>query len=377
MKDKNDFRFIFNPQFAQTLDTEKFGFILAHETMHIVLNHLKLFQKGRFAHAPGCTDGCDKKSMKDKEGQVQICHDCLMQRRKLNVAADCVINDYLVNMGFTPVENLMYGEAVVGYNCAYSTVSDVFDNIPDDFMKCDGNCKPDDGSGQGTPCDGSCGKSKADDFDEIDSHDWMHDASEEQKEAADKAGQGNPHVPADLDRTKQDDDFKSDLNPGQGVGSKAAFSELEGVGLKWAEFLCWKRSTRSVFKQGPKPRASWHRNSRKMAAFRDSLCRSTLRARRASALSVPPSSWLWTHRGPSDRSRPTSSSTWPVRCRSRSASFGFAPSRPSTRSWIWTTPLGIRATHFDCITSYIEDVVDAEQPQEVSDRCYRGHGRSR
>src|SRR4051812_42520437 len=37
-----DFEFLFNPEFAEQLDVDMLAFVTAHETMHIVLNHLKL-----------------------------------------------------------------------------------------------------------------------------------------------------------------------------------------------------------------------------------------------------------------------------------------------------------------------------------------------
>mgnify|MGYP001606996490 FL=1 len=40
--DMGEFRYIFNPTFAALLTPEEFAFIQAHETMHILLNHLRL-----------------------------------------------------------------------------------------------------------------------------------------------------------------------------------------------------------------------------------------------------------------------------------------------------------------------------------------------
>ena len=268
-----DFRFLFNVEFARKLDTREMAFVMGHETMHILLNHLKLFKRDEFAWSSTCQNDCKanakaagKKSVADPEkGHKGLCHECANLQRKSNIAADCVINDYLVGMGMTPPENLFHGKAVVGYNCAHATVSQVFHDIPDDFMKCDGSCQPSDGSGEGTPCDGSCGKGQADGFDEIDDHGWMRDSDEGQEDAADKIGNENPHTPSELDRTKQDDQYQGQLNPGKGAGSKQEFSELNGVGLKWGELL--EKVDPFVFKEGPKPKASWQRNPRKAAAF--------------------------------------------------------------------------------------------------------------
>lgn len=56
----NKFGFIFNPEFASQLTQEEMGFVLAHETMHIVLYHLSLSQnfddKEIFNIAADCYD---------------------------------------------------------------------------------------------------------------------------------------------------------------------------------------------------------------------------------------------------------------------------------------------------------------------------------
>lgn len=102
-KDVGDnFEFVFNPSFAASIEEDKdFAFILAHETMHIVLYHLTLAQ--------------------DFDNNAIF-----------NIAADCVINDYLVNAGFDGIEGLMYGDKVVGFNCCNSTVTEIYNIINHD-----------------------------------------------------------------------------------------------------------------------------------------------------------------------------------------------------------------------------------------------------
>jgi predicted metal-dependent peptidase len=239
-EDIDDFHFLFRPDFAQMFQLEEYvgkgvkpeeamAFILAHETMHILLNHLKLCQQDRFD---------DKK--------------------RFNWAADCVINDYLVNMGLKPIEDCLRGESLVGYNCANATVSQVYRDIPEDASKGSGN----EGEGQGAP--GAAGDGQYPGK-QLDNHDWMHDSTEKQQEKADEAGKGDNELPQDLDRTKQDDDFQSDKNPGQGVGSKQSFTEDKDVGLKWAKLL--EKVDPFFFKKGPKEIADWSRRPRKIAAF--------------------------------------------------------------------------------------------------------------
>jgi predicted metal-dependent peptidase len=122
-----DFEFHFNPDFAETLDDEEMGFVLAHETMHVLLNHLEL---GQHFDNP------------------QI----------FNLAADAVINDYLVDLGLEMVEGGVTGEALVGHSCAHSTVAEVYAEIKQEVDKQqqqqggDGEGKR--GGGQGQPGQG-------------------------------------------------------------------------------------------------------------------------------------------------------------------------------------------------------------------------------
>jgi predicted metal-dependent peptidase len=246
-KANTDFHFLFNPEFAKQLTPETMGFILAHETLHVVLNHLKL-----------------SKRFKDPQ--------------RFNVAADCVINDYLVNMGLMPIEGLCRGENIVGYNCANATVSEVYADVkPMSCEKCGGTGQKQDGSGD--PCDECGGTGQAQgDGDQggygqygggakpIDDHNWIHDpdAGKKKEKAIDDANKGNQSVPKEVERTKQDDDFRSKM-AGSGVGGRQAFMENKSVGLKWADLL--QKVNPFMFKSGPKPRPVWHHRPRKLASF--------------------------------------------------------------------------------------------------------------
>jgi hypothetical protein len=231
-----DYHFIFNPQFADKLNTEEMAFVLAHETMHILLNHLRLFQSPKFD-----------------------------DKQRLNIAADCVINDYLVaNMGFNfPVSiDGCRGEEIVGFNCANATVREVYDKVPPS-PPCDGSCQP---GGGGQPCDGSCGKGQHPLSDKVlDDHDWLHGASQAEQDKADETGDDNNALPADLERTKDDDDFQTALPPGTGIGDKVQFMQDNAVSLKWASLL--EEIHPFMYKHGPKPRAAWHRTPRKLAGM--------------------------------------------------------------------------------------------------------------
>lgn len=240
----DNFRFMFNPTFAALLDEDELAFVAAHETMHILLNHLRLIEKGK------------------QRGKFT-------DPQKFNVAADCVINDYLVSMGLTPgrVRKFgMFGPDVVGYDCSNCTVSEVYIDVPDNPQggqgdgegdgdgESDGLDKYMEGMGQGMGTGG---------------HDWLHDPKSGQGDVAEKIGEDtakNAGTPQDVEDKKQDDDNKG--TPGAGPGSEAGamrnFAEQKGVSLRWAQLL--KEVNPDYFlKRGPRPRPSYHRPRRKLA----------------------------------------------------------------------------------------------------------------
>jgi hypothetical protein len=82
-----------------------------------------------------------------------------------------------------------------------------------------------------------------------DDHDWMHDSSKDEQEKAEGTSDDS-NLPSDLDRTKQDDDFKTSLPPGTGIGDKTQFMQDNSVSLKWASLL--EEISPFMFKHGPK-----------------------------------------------------------------------------------------------------------------------------
>jgi hypothetical protein len=92
---KLEFIFIFNPLFASQLSVAEMSFVLCHETMHILLDHLRLGQK--FAN-----------------------------EMIFNIASDLVINDFLSEAGIEPIEGALRGEKRLGFSCARSTVSSIY-----------------------------------------------------------------------------------------------------------------------------------------------------------------------------------------------------------------------------------------------------------
>jgi hypothetical protein len=233
-----DFIFMFNPTFAALLEPEELAFVAAHETLHVLLNHLKLLDTGK------------------AKGRF-------LDPQKFNVAADCVINDYLVQQGFEPgrVGDFgMFGQKVVGYNCANSTVSAVYVDIPDELSEDDQGGEGDggDGGALGKYLEGSGPGSITG------GHDWLHDPEDAAKQsaAAEKIGADTPGVPQDVEDMR-DDDGKPGAGPGSEAGAMRRFVESKGVSMRWAELL--RQVNPDFFKSGgPRTRPSYHRTRRKL-----------------------------------------------------------------------------------------------------------------
>lgn len=244
---REDFQFIFSPEFAGRLNVEDFAFVLSHETLHVVLDHLRL---------------C--KSFEDKQA--------------FNVAADCVINDYLCSMGFDAPTTVpvLRGEEVVGYDCSNSTVTEVYAAVkkqqqdqPQDGEG-DGEGQQGEGSGQG----GGQGQGNgdygeyADGAKALDDHGWLHDSKEKEaqkaQDAAQKAQQqgGDSNPQSIEDKKAQDQGNYKGYSP-TGIADGGMFSEL-GIKLRWVELL--RKINPFAFK-GNKSRADWSRRPRKLAGF--------------------------------------------------------------------------------------------------------------
>lgn len=311
----DDFRFLFNGDFLMSLEASQVGFVAAHETMHILLDHLSLFSK-------------NKKKFPNP--------------RALNVAADCVINDYLAARRLDVPEWVCRGEKIVGYNCANATVGDVYRDIEniiqqlqdDECPQCGGSGEvPDEsgdgdsdqdadggdegadgeggqgeegtegeagqggegegeaegqGGGQGSghshdpnatkPCPHCNGTGDALGGGQFDDHSWMQDPSKKMEEAVEKLRKeamkqkGQAAVPKDLKDKADEDNGKNDksrgLMPGMGISDAGSFAEIRGVSLKWVDLL--KEIDPDVIntRPGPPPRPSYHTPRRKLAGVR-------------------------------------------------------------------------------------------------------------
>lgn len=233
--DRDTFEFVFNPSFAESLSTEQFAFVLAHECMHVLLYHLTLSLN-------------------------------FYNKEIFNVAADCVINDFLMGAGLVAIDGLCTGEAVVGFNCANSTVTEVYNIIEND---------PELSSKFG-------GSSGPPEWVVIDSHDWMHDPQSARDfiNAAAASGLTPDSLPDDLEEILNEtiSEYEKTKVAGKGTG-KEEFMREKKITLKWVELL--ERLSPDMFRlpgAGPRPLSSFRRTRRKLAgmhSFSDAILPST------------------------------------------------------------------------------------------------------
>jgi predicted metal-dependent peptidase len=213
-----DFSFRFNPEFAQKLPASQLAFVAAHETLHIVLNHLSLGKK-------------------------------YPDHNLFNIAADCVINDYLAQQGFDVPEWVMRGEDKVGYDCANVTVAEVYGALQ--------QLPPQEQAQPGEGEDGNGGM--------VDSHDWIHDADSDQQQAAEKAAQASDqkgNVPEDVKDTKTDVPGASSQGYGaDGGGEGRSYFKDGSVTLKWEALI--RKVNPDAFKRHA-PRPTWYRQPRRL-----------------------------------------------------------------------------------------------------------------
>lgn len=217
----SDFQYRFNPDFAAGLEPSTLAFVAAHETLHIVLNHLRL---GKTYADP----------------------------KLFNIAADCVINDYLASQGFDVPDWVMRGEEKVGFDTANATVSEVYTALAQAEAAGDQQ-------DEGEPGDGL-----------VDDHSWIHNASDQQGDAAEAAGNiadGNGNVPQEVKDTKSDVPGGGGQGFGIENGSRSYFRDGK-VSLRWERLL--RRVNPDAFK-GAAQRASWVSRPRRIAGMPEAI----------------------------------------------------------------------------------------------------------
>lgn len=221
----NKFRFLFNPEFALSLTTEELSFVIAHETLHILLFHLTL------------SHNFDNKQM-------------------FNIAADAMINDYLTGAGFDQVEGTVTGEATVGFNCANTTVTEIYNLIENDPELQEKLGLGEDGEPQ---------------FFEIDSHEWIHNPDMIREFVKAMAGGGftPDKLPDDLEEILNEaiNEYEKTKMAGNGTG-KEEFMKEQQVSLKWIELL--EKVNPDIFHKpgaGPRPVSTFRVPRRKLMSM--------------------------------------------------------------------------------------------------------------
>jgi len=289
VSDQIDFEFIFNPDFAESLDVKSMGFVLAHETMHIVLNHLKLvsnfIDKDRYNEIRAKIE----KGERLTKGEIRDSIKMQQTAAKFNIAADCVINDYLAQAGLDVWKDACRGQMFIGEDAAFLTVTDVFERLPDkpqqDQDDDDGDEVADgdsDGEGKARGLGSEDGRGSG----AVDGHGWMFDPDFADKiaDAIDKMNdeiEKKDSIPADLQDKRVEENggqtaaqqaLNQSMRAGSEEGNMRQFTEVNGLNLAWVKLL--KEVDPNMFKEpglAPPPRPAWHKRPRKLgaAAFGD------------------------------------------------------------------------------------------------------------
>lgn len=253
--------FVFNDEFAQTLQPQEMSFVLAHETMHVVLNHGRLLRS-------------------------------LPNTQIANIAMDAVINDYLAGQGIEPLPWAIRGEQVIGQTAANLPVREVYDRLVHQQRqqeKANEQSDSDDtGDGQSGDEDNGATSSEENSVSSA-------DIEQLAQSVANGGGLLNEHewVAANADTIEQfaaqwedvPDDIKELMQDAQpahvrqaGNGTDSALQEwreTHGVSLAWEQLL--KEIDPDILpKPGPKqrrqhPRSSFRQRPRKLGAFPDLL----------------------------------------------------------------------------------------------------------
>lgn len=243
-----NFSFLFNKDFLDAFpNTDQKAFVFAHETMHILLSHLKL--AGTFVDYP-LYKKLAKLYNEGNANRTQVA-ELMVEQKKMecfNIAADCVINDYLVRDGYDPPDELCRGMKIVGHDCADYTVREVYNELIQKFKQDDT-----------VPLQGKS----------IDEHDWLFEAAKDAIDAADKlyeSMKASGEIPKDMSDMKTLDSGKNYSLTAQDV--EQAFIDQHGISLKWMDLL--KKIDPDLLKKaglGPPTKASFHKQRRKLAAF--------------------------------------------------------------------------------------------------------------
>jgi len=122
-KEQQKVRFEFNEEFASKLNDDEFAFVVGHEATHLAICHIFLI-------------GDRIESIKRNAALTDIekASKCNVYMMKANIAADCVVNDSLVNIyKLAPqlVDMAVYGKKTVGIDCHNLSMEEVYQLLPE------------------------------------------------------------------------------------------------------------------------------------------------------------------------------------------------------------------------------------------------------
>ncbi len=123
-KERRKVEFVFNSTFSDSINDTQFNFAVAHEVTHVINGHVFIMKSEvDRLRAQGATE-----------------KDIAQWTQKFNKAADCVVNDTLVNLyGMPRCEfpndngdcGILYGKNIVGCDCHDLSVIDVMSLLPE------------------------------------------------------------------------------------------------------------------------------------------------------------------------------------------------------------------------------------------------------
>jgi hypothetical protein len=249
-KERKKIEFLFNKRFAEKITEEEYLFAVAHESSHVFHGHVFMLKTE--------VDRLRAMGRSKKEINAWV--------RKFNKAADCVINDSLVNLyGLPRCEfpdeagncSILYGKNVVGCDCHELSVLDVMALMPEDPEgdDVDDNGQLGGGGGHGGwdsffDSDGSIDRSFAD---------AMQDFIEEN---LDNAGLSDQDA-EDLEKLQESMQNCSDPHvrqAGRSTSSSMRRGNASRASLRWEQIL-FRKVERNKFED------KWNRRSRKLQGF--------------------------------------------------------------------------------------------------------------
>lgn len=205
------FAFTFNPRFAALLSTEQFAFVLAHQTMHLLLDHPVLARR-------------------------------FTDRARFELSADVVINDYLADNGFQLLSGVASGEGVIGMNCARISVGEVYDLLESrDFNLPERS---------------------------IDEHGWIYDQTEDQAlslRASVEASIAEQELPVGILLLKEGEEHTHPSLPSlsESLRHVKQFTNEHRASLAWVKLL--RKIHPDLFPHGgSQPTPAWHQRPRKL-----------------------------------------------------------------------------------------------------------------